>query len=257
MRGINQALFVGAIVAAPELIYTTGGLGILEVTLAGKSPVQVGDEVKHFTFYQRAKVFGKFAESLAERLNQGDVLAVEGRLDHRTWEGEKGKGSATELVGETVIVLDPEAFTFDEDTRAQPRVNEGVNEVTLAGNLTKDAEFRRTPGGDATALLNIAVNEGYGDKERTGFYRIQVWRELAEQYGSLAKGAGVIATGRLVNDSVDRKDGEGKAYFTTLEATRLHAVAGRSDARQEAAPSRQAPPPQADEQFQAEEDLPF
>lgn len=248
MKGINSAFFVGAVAATPELRYTAGGTAILELTLAGKSEVQGKDEVKHLSFYQRTKAFGKFAEALAEGLSQGDALTVNGRMDFRSWEGEKSKRSAVELVIETINTLDAEGFTFDKDARSQPRLNEGVNEVTLAGNLTKDAELRYTPSGDAVAHFSIAVNERVGKEDRVGFYDVEVWRELAERYGSLSKGAGIIATGRIVNDSFEGRDG--KVFTTTLEATRLYVVAGRSE-------GRQAPPPVKEAAIQPKADLPF
>lgn len=250
MKGINKALFVAAIAAAPELRYTNSGTAILELTLAGRSPVVTKEgDTKALAFYQRAKCFGKFAETLAERLTQGDAVAVEGRLDYRAWESEDKKTrSATEVVINTIETLDADAFTFAEDARGQPTLNEGVNEVLLAGNLTKDAESRVTPSGDTVANFSVAVNEGYGDKERPGFYRAEAWRELAETHASLPKGAGVIIKGRVNNDSFDGKDG--RVFTTTVEATHLFASAGRRE-------GRQAPPPVNDEAFQAKADLPF
>lgn len=249
MKGINQAEFVGA-VATSELRYTSGGMSILELTLAGRTPVETdGGEVKHLSFYQRVKAFGRFAESLSESISVGDIVQVKGRSDYRSWDGENGKRSSVEVVIETINTLNPKHFTIENDTKGQPVLVEGVNEVTLGGNLTKDAELRYLPTGAAVAAFNIAVNERIGKEERVGFHRVEAWRTLAEANAEAAKGEGVIVSGRLVNESWDDKDGN-RQYGTKVEATRLYRVAARAD-------RPAAPPPVQDEKIAPEADLPF
>lgn len=157
--------------------------------------------------------------------------------------------STVETVIESINMLDAEHFTLEDDKKAQPVLVEGVNEVTLGGNLTKDAELRYLPTGTAVANFNIAVNEGFGDKERVGFHRVEAWRTLAEAHGGASKGNGILVTGRLVNESWEDKDGN-RQYGTKVEATRLYRIAGKEV-------RTQAPPPQVEQPFEAEKDLPF
>lgn len=250
MKGINKASFVGAVATQPELRYTSGGMGILEVTLAGRSPVETeGGEYKDLSFYQRVKAFGKFAEALAESIHAGDVVAVEGRLDYRTWEDDnKVRKSSVEVVIESINTLNPEHFTLETDKKDQSILLEGVNEVTLGGNLTGDAELKYLATGTALTRLNIAVNERLGKDERVGFHRIEAWRAVAEATAEATKGEGVIVKGRLVNESWDDKDGN-RQYGTKVEAERVYRVAGRGEASQS---------PSTKTQEQAEPaDLPF
>ncbi len=252
MRGINHALFVGAVAAEPELRYTGGGMAILELTVAGKTPVETdGGEVKQLSFYQRVKAFGKFAEALIEQVKRGQVVAVTGRLDYRSWAGDDGvRKSTVETVIESINTLNAEHFTFEDDKKGQPVLVEGVNEVTLGGNLTRDAEFKQLPAGSSVARFNIAVNERLGTEDRVGFHRIEVWRTLAEASGDAAKGEGILVTGRLINESWDDKDGN-RQYGTKVEATRLYRIGNRgAEARTQAAAPREEP-------FQADADLPF
>ena len=250
MKGINQASFVGAVATQPELRYTAGGMGILELTLAGRTPVETdGGETKHLSFYQRVKAFGKFAEALAESIHAGDVVAVEGRLDYRSWEDDnKVRKSSVEVVIESINTLNTEYFTLEQDAKGQSILVEGVNEVTLGGNLTGDAELKYLATVTAVTRLNIAVNERRGKDETVGFHRIEAWRVVAEVMAEAAKGEGIIVKGRLVNESWDDKEGN-RQYGTKVEATRVYRVAGRGEARQ-------APPAEAQEQAEPA-DLPF
>ena len=59
------------------------------------------------------------------------------------------------------------------------------NQVTLVGNLTDDPELRFTPNGAAVANFRLAVTprvrEGDTWKDgETSFFRINVWRQMAE-----------------------------------------------------------------------------
>ena len=66
-----------------------------------------------------------------------------------------------------------------------------MNNVNLIGNLTRDPELRYSTGANQTAVcrFTIAVNDGYGDKQRTSFIPIVVFNKQAENCDRyLAKG---------------------------------------------------------------------
>lgn len=77
------------------------------------------------------------------------------------------------------------------------------NFVQITGNVTADPELRFTPAGVAVANFSVActprVKEGDQWKDgETSFFRINVWRELAENVASsIYKGTRVLVTGRL------------------------------------------------------------
>lgn len=226
MRGINQTHYLGSVAQTPELKYTPGGLAILEVTVAGRCDILAADGApRQAPYYNRCKAFGKFAESLAESLNQGDVVSVHGRLEYRSYEVAGEKRSTVETVIETIQTL-AGRFVTQDDARGQPVLQGGLNRVTLGGNLTKNAELRHLPTGNCVARLAVAVNERYGeDGEKVGFFDLQAWGELAEALAGGAKGQGVVGVGRLVNESWDDRDGN-KRYGTKVELERAHLVAG-------------------------------
>ncbi len=258
MKGINQVHFIGSIAKVPEMKYTGDGLAILELTVAGKEQVVSADgEARTAFFYNRCKCFGNYAEALAESFQAGDVVTILGRLDYRSWDQDGEKRSTVETLITSIQTLEG-SFVTEDDKLGQPVLVDGLNSVSIGGNLTKDAELRNTPTGTAVTHLSVAVNEHFGkDQERVGFYNAQGWAELAEVLGAGSKGQGVIGMGRLVGESWEGNDGK-KRFGTKIEFDRAHFVAGRQ--RQTAAKGKEkrtAPPQSVDQEFPTEQDLPF
>jgi single-strand DNA-binding protein len=102
---------------------------------------------------------------------------------------------------------------------------EGLNRVTLLGNLGADPELRVTPGGQAVLKLRLATNESYLDRnnvrqERTEWHRVTVWGRRAEALGKiLQKGDSLLIEGRLQTSSYE-KNGE-KRYSTEVVANNI------------------------------------
>jgi single-strand DNA-binding protein len=274
-RGLNIAMLVGTLTQAPELKYTPAGLAILELNLGGNDHV-IGDDEKprELAWYHRVTVFGSQGESLANQLEEGAPAFVEGRLNYRTWESPDGqKRSALDIVAQRVEVLTfgpRRGETTVTDARGQHRLRDALNHIMVIGNLTRDAELRYTPSGSAVTRFSMAVNERFrdrsgGDQERTHFLDIQVWRDLAEACGELAKGDPVFVTGRLVNDNWTDRDGN-KRFTTRIDGSRVEFMTrgpggGGAGTRAErpavAATSAQTRQLDIDEEFPPEEDLPF
>ena len=107
---------------------------------------------------------------------------------------------------------------------------EGLNRVTLLGNLGADPELRMTQGGQAVLKLRLATSETYLDKsnvrqERTEWHSITVWGKRAEGLAKiLAKGSRIYAEGALRTSSYD-KDGE-KRYRTEIVASNILLAGG-------------------------------
>ncbi len=94
--------------------------------------------------------------------------------------------------------------------------------ITVVGNLTEDPALRFTQSGTAVASVTIASTERYFDRSsnewkdgETTFVRGTVWKNngaenLAE---SLAKGARVIAHGKLKQRTYDDRDGNKRSVI--------------------------------------------
>ena len=89
------------------------------------------------------------------------------------------------------------------------------NNVTLVGNVTRDAELRFTSSGQAVAGFGIAVNRRWQNRqtqeweEAVSFFDVTCWAQLGENVvESIEKGTRVVVTGRLEQDSYETQEGE-------------------------------------------------
>ena len=90
-----------------------------------------------------------------------------------------------------------------------------LNSITVVGNITRDPEMRFTASGVSTVTFGVAVNRSWRNQqtneweERTSFFNIVCWRELADNVGaSLKKGTRVVVTGRLEQRSWETEQGD-------------------------------------------------
>ena len=114
-----------------------------------------------------------------------------------------------------------------------------VNVVVLIGRLTKDPEAKYTVGEKPTAVarFSIAVNDGYGENERTSFINIVAFGKQAENCERfLSKGRQVGITGRIQTGSYE-KDGR-TVYTTDVIASRVEFLGGRTAETDDGEPSK-------------------
>lgn len=134
-----------------------------------------------------------------------------------------------------------------------------MNSVQLIGRLTRDPEVRYTTGQNQTAVarFSIAVNDGYGENERTSFINIVVFGRQAENCERfLSKGRQVGITGRIQTGSYE-KDGR-TVYTTDVIASRVEFLGGRTAETDDGEPSRRVESPEQISGFEAiEGDIPF
>ena len=95
---LNKVLLGGNLTKDIELRYTTGGKAVGNTGIAINKKYKSGEEWKDETTFVNLVVWGKQAEIMAEHLNKGSGVFVEGRIQTRTWEKDKVKHYATEVV---------------------------------------------------------------------------------------------------------------------------------------------------------------
>ncbi|HEL2057731.1 TPA: single-stranded DNA-binding protein [Streptococcus suis] len=96
-----------------------------------------------------------------------------------------------------------------------------INNVTLVGRMTKDAELRYTPSNQAVATFTLAVNRNFknqsGERE-ADFINVVIWRQQAENLANWAKKGGLIGiTGRIQTRSFDNQQGQ-RVFVTEVVA---------------------------------------
>jgi single-strand DNA-binding protein len=103
---------------------------------------------------------------------------------------------------------------------------QGLNKVTLIGNLGKDPEITVLDGNVKLAKFSLATTETFKDQtgtkqKTTEWHSLVAWRglaELAEKY--LHKGSSVYVEGKLKTRSYDDKDGR-KVYVTEIQVEQI------------------------------------
>lgn len=117
---------------------------------------------------------------------------------------------------------------------------DGLNRVTLLGNLGADPELRHTRDGGAVLNLRLATTESYLDrdkvrKERTDWHSVTVWGKRGEALaGILRKGSQLLVEGSLRTSSYEDRDGN-KRYKTEVNATNVVLCGGRGKGERRAA----------------------
>ena len=82
-----------------------------------------------------------------------------------------------------------------------------MNVITIAGNLGKDIEIRRTPNGDAVG--SFSVGDSQGQDKPTIWWRCQLWGKRAEALAPfLLKGQPVTVSGEVTEREYTDKDNQ-------------------------------------------------
>lgn len=106
-NSVNKAILVGRLGQKPELKYTASQMAVVNLSVATTDSRKDRDgNYKDETEWSRVVVFGKTAEFVANYLDKGALVYVEGRLQTRSWENKDGvKMSTTEVVANAVTSL--------------------------------------------------------------------------------------------------------------------------------------------------------
>jgi single-strand DNA-binding protein len=106
---INSVVLVGRLANDPEMRYTPSGMPIANFRLAvDRGRKSEGGEEQ--TDWLNIVAFQKTAELVAQYLDKGSLVGVEGRIQSRSWEGQDGKRNySVEIVANNVRFLESRA----------------------------------------------------------------------------------------------------------------------------------------------------
>jgi len=112
---LNRAILIGRLTKDPELRYTPNGVAVASFTLAVDRPFtnQQGEREADFI---PVVVWRKQAENCANYIGKGSLVAVEGRIQVRTYDAKDGQRRwVTEVVADNVRFLDKRGNTNLQD----------------------------------------------------------------------------------------------------------------------------------------------
>ena len=139
---------------------------------------------------------------------------------------------------------------------------QGLNRVTLLGNLGQNPELRYTQAGSPVLSFRLATTESVlnRDKERedrTEWHSVSLWGKRAEALAKfLTKGSQLCVEGRLQTRSWEAADGS-KRYATEVVAKNILLLGGKRNGRAGDSSHSEPPPPPATEDDFGDQDIPF
>ena len=106
-RGLNKVMLIGHVGKDPEIKYTPGGMAVATFSVATNDAYKDKEgNLKERTDWHRIVTMGRTAEVMGEYLKKGQLVYVEGRLQTRSWDDDKGnKRYITEIVAFSVQFL--------------------------------------------------------------------------------------------------------------------------------------------------------
>lgn len=118
---LNRVILIGRLARDPELRYTPSGTPVGRFTLAVDRPF-VNRQGQRDADFIDVVVWQKLAEVCVKNLGKGRLVAVEGRLQIRSYDDNQGvRRRAAEVVAETVKFLDrPRADIGAPDVEGAP-----------------------------------------------------------------------------------------------------------------------------------------
>lgn len=135
-----------------------------------------------------------------------------------------------------------------------------INNVTLIGRLTRDAELRYTPSNIATAQFNIACNRNLknaNDEYDADFINCVMWREQAERFCNWTKKGMLVAiVGRIQTINYENQQGQ-RVYVTEVVAESFQVLEKRDNTANQNSMTEQMPPSFTSPMDITDDKLPF
>lgn len=117
MSSLNHVVLIGRLARDPELRHTESGTAVANFTLAvDRRPRPDGTKEADFI---RIVAWGKQGENCSNYLAKGRLVAVDGHLQVRSYQGQDGQSyTVAEVVAENVQFLSPRSAAAGEPAPA-------------------------------------------------------------------------------------------------------------------------------------------
>jgi single-strand DNA-binding protein len=104
---LNRSILIGRLTRDPELRYTPSGVATAGFTLAVDRPFQTAGGEREADFIP-VVTWRQLAETVANYVRKGSLVAVEGRIQTRNYEsGDGSRKYVTEIIADNVRFLEP------------------------------------------------------------------------------------------------------------------------------------------------------
>ncbi len=118
---MNRVIIIGRLTKDPELKYIQSGSAVANFTIANNRIYTTNNgERKEDVSFLDCVAWGKLGETIAEYMQKGRRIAVEGRLQQRRWEDQEGnKKSKVEIIADSVQFLDSKSSSDTSSDNVQ------------------------------------------------------------------------------------------------------------------------------------------
>jgi single-strand DNA-binding protein len=105
---LNRVVLIGRLTKDPDLRHTPSGAPVASFSIANNRTYVASGDKKELVSYFNCVAWNKLAELIAQYCKKGNRIAVEGRLQSRSWDDQDGnKRSTIEVVVENCQFLTP------------------------------------------------------------------------------------------------------------------------------------------------------
>lgn len=102
---MNKVILIGRLTKDPELRTTTGGLNVASFSIAVNRNFK-NKEGNYDADFFNISIFGKQADNVSKYCVKGNLVAIEGRIQNRTYDAQDGsKRYVTDIVADHVEFL--------------------------------------------------------------------------------------------------------------------------------------------------------
>ncbi|MCK9223875.1 MAG: single-stranded DNA-binding protein [Candidatus Muirbacterium halophilum] len=137
MSDINKVILIGRLTRDPEIRYTNSGTPVVTISLAVNRKTSSDNAVDFIDIV----LWKKLAELSNKYLKKGSQIAVDGRLQVRTYESDSGKRKVYEVVASSLQFLDK------------------VNKIEKENSLDSGQKFSDDINNDTEFFNNFSDND--------------------------------------------------------------------------------------------------
>lgn len=154
---MNIAILIGRLTKDTELRYTATGTAVAQNTIAINRPKR--DE-KEETDFINIVVWGKQAENFSKYCSKGNLVALKGRIQTRTYDDQNGqKRYITEVVADNIQFLDTKAAAERRQTASSNSYND-VNPYSFSPEMdVPTSDLKDDPFKDFGEEIKVEDND--------------------------------------------------------------------------------------------------
>ena len=158
---MNKVFLVGRLTRDPELRYTASNMATMRCSIAVDRSYQREGEERQADFINIV-AFGNRAETMKKYLVKGSQIAVDGRIQTGSYDGQDGKKVYT-----TDVVIDNFQFLDSKGSRVSDTLSDGMNagyeNQTTSYDIPKDdtvsTNNENDPFADFGAKIEVSDSE--------------------------------------------------------------------------------------------------